>query len=187
MRFTIDTQEVKDRGVSAEIFLSILPLYFGLNITKKTLEEANKLGFNRKDVNGYSISISGKNLLDSVFMCGEYQTSKTTLEYREIAKLLTGLYPRGFKEGTKLSWRGSIIDVADRLRVIEKKSGLSFSKEEYVYATEEYIDSFEDDITFMQILPYFVFKGHIDRDGDSEWHSTLLDILENRRNNETKH
>lgn len=187
MRFTINTDEVKQRGIPAEVFLSVLPLYFGLEVSSKTLEEANHLGFNQKTDDGhYIISIEGRNLLDSVFMCSDYTTNKTHDEYMEIARALTHLYPKGIKPNTNKMWRGSLEDISDRLRVLEKKANIEISLEEAIKATQDYISSFEGDLTFMQILPYFVFKGTIDDDGDALWSSNLLSTIENNREDGNK-
>ena len=55
----------------------------------------------------------------------------------------------------------------------------SFSDDEIVDAAKRYVESFNGQYTYMQVLPYFIFKN-VPVNGMMEEKSQLLSVLENK-------
>lgn len=180
MKFTIDTEKIKKKGIPKEVFFHTLNLYFKNNLNEEVAKEANHLGYNIKTPHEYLISKEGVELVQNVFVDSVNASNKEDLEYEEIAEALVEIFPKGFKAGTKALWRGSISEIAQRLKLLEYKSHTIVSKDKAIKAAIEYVKSFED-LQFMQTLPYFIFKVTKNMEGDIEWASNFLSIVENMK------
>ena len=87
------------------------------------------------------------------------------------------IFPQGCKSGTTYSWRDKTETVAQKLRALVVIHHFSFTKEEALKATKEYVDSFSEDKEKMQLLKYFILKTHNDKSIDS----MFMTIIENNR------
>jgi len=179
MRFTIDTEEVKKRGISRDVFFHILGLYFGVRINEDTGKEANKLGLNVSDMGSYTLSIEGRKLVERVFSASQVAVGKSRDDYKDLAKEMAMLFPVGQRDNSHTPWRGSTEEVADRLLLLDSYAEHRLTKDNVLKATRQYVSSFGDSSYFMQTLPNFIFKSHYSPDGDFEWHSSLLSVMEN--------
>lgn len=177
MKFTIDTEKIKKKGIPKDVFFHVLNLYFRSYIDEEVAKETNHLGYSIKTPQGYVISKEGIEMIQSTFMDSVNSTDKDDSDYEEMAQALIEIFPKGFKSGTKILWGGSVPAIAHRLKLLEYKSHHPISKDKAIQAAIEYVESFEDR-QFMQTLPYFLFKAKRDVDGDIEWTSNFLSILE---------
>lgn len=177
MKFTIDTEEIKKRSIPKEVFFHTLCLYFKSNINDDVRKEANCMGYNIKDINNYTISIGGVNMIEDVFAVSANNKYDET-RYRDIAQAMVKMYPKGFKPGTSAYWVSSILLVEHRLKLLENRAEIELTKEQALQATTEYIESFHDDTHYMQTLPNFILKVVRNAEGDVEWNSNLLSIIE---------
>lgn len=178
MKFTIDTEKIKKKGIPKDVFFHALNLYFRSYIDGDTAKEANHLGYNIKTSHGYVISKEGIEMVQDIFFDSVNSTDKEDKDYEDIAASLIEIFPKGFKSGTNVLWSGSVSAIAHRLKLLEYKAHTSISKDKAIQAAIEYVESF-DDRQFMQTLPYFLFKITRDVEGDIEWTSNFLSILEN--------
>lgn len=178
MRFTIDTDKIKQKDIPKDVFFHILNLYFRSYINDDIALEANHLGYNIKTPHGYVISKEGIEMIQDIFIDSVNSTDKDDAAYEETAQALIEIFPKGFKSGTNILWGGSVPAIAHRLKLLEYKSHHPITKDKAVQAAIEYVESFEDR-QFMQTLPYFIFKAIRNVEGDVEWSSNLLTLLEN--------
>lgn len=89
--------------------------------------------------------------------------------YIDLAKKLQAIYPKGIKQGSTQYWRGNTKWVTDKLKTFVRKYSIS-DPEVIIDATKAYVKRFEDDNTYMHILPYFIEKNGI---------SALGSVIEN--------
>jgi hypothetical protein len=92
---------------------------------------------------------------------------------------LRELYPKGKKEGTTYLWRGSVAEIAKKLKTLVVKYGCKFTKEQAINATKEYVKSFNGNYTKMRLLKYFIVKLDKDFDGNINFVSEMMSIIEN--------
>ena len=88
-------------------------------------------------------------------------SDKNIPEKDKITKLgeaLMNIYPKGKKEGTIYYWRDSITNIVKRLQIFFKRYGNSYTDEQIINATKKYVESFNGDYRYMQLLKYFIFK-----------------------------
>ena len=95
----------------------------------------------------------------------------------ELARRLRDLFPKGIKDGTNNTWRGSEQEIVSKLIKLETKFKLNLDIEECVAATQSYIDSFNGNFRLMQTLKYFILKN-ISVAGELEIKSELLAYLD---------
>ena len=79
--------------------------------------------------------------------------------FEELAEKLRELWPPGEKMG-KYPWRDSVNNLAKRLEMLwkERFAGKTYTVEECLVAARRYLSQFEDDVTYMQTLKYFILK-----------------------------
>ena len=94
-----------------------------------------------------------------------------------LANRLRELFPKGIKEGTNNTWRGSEQDIVAKLIKLETKFKLDLDIEECVTATQHYIDSFNGNFRLMQTLKYFILKN-VNVAGELEIKSELLAYID---------
>lgn len=67
-------------------------------------------------------------------------------------------FPKGLKVGSA-AWRGNDRELSLRMKKFFKLYGNKWSDEQILAATKEYVESFNGDYRFMQILKYFILKS----------------------------
>ena len=94
-----------------------------------------------------------------------------------LANKLRELFPKGIKDGTNNTWRGSEQEIVAKLIKLETKFKLDLDVDSCVAATKSYIDSFNGNYRLMQTLKYFIMKN-INVAGEVEVKSELLAYLD---------
>ena len=94
-----------------------------------------------------------------------------------LANKLRELFPKGIKDGTNNTWRGSEQEIIAKLIKLETKFKLDLDVDSCVAATKSYIDSFNGNYRLMQTLKYFILKN-INVAGEVEIKSELLAYLD---------
>ena len=186
MKFYIDTDECAKLNIPVSTALYLAALYYKETIGRKTFEESlsrglvNFSGYDKfyepKDV---TITQAGVDFVESIFLNSEIKPKANEGDRFEVlANQLRELFPKGRKQGTNLMWRGSTYEVVKKLKTLIKKTGVEFSNEQALEATKRYIQSFNGNYSFMQVLPYFILK-QIPVNGVYEEKSQLLSYMEN--------
>lgn len=106
------------------------------------------------------------------------KSDESPIDYFEIAEAMQEEFPKGRKEGTNYNWRGSTVINAARLKTLVQRYKVVLNKEEVVQATRNYVQSFNGDYRYMQILKYFIFKNE-NKNGSIELESQLMSYIEN--------
>lgn len=194
MKIIIDTDICKVEGYSIAEILYLIALYYGNQINDPIVEKLHKLGlinvnelqedpenFRYKDC---YISINGENLVQTLLFKSKKSTEGKSVKdnkciyYLDIAKAMQKEFPEGKKAGTNYQWRDSSTIIADRLMKLFAKSPITPTKEEIISATKAYVQSFNGNYTYMQLLKYFISKKTL-KGSQYEDSSQLLSYMEN--------
>lgn len=185
MDFHINKEILAKSGISVDMAFYLASIYFDKPYTYNTFDLASKQGlitYNHLD--RYNLPIQpkltreGVELVESIFLNSEFKGNKgiDTDRYDELADKLRELYPKGRKEGTSYLWRDSHATIANKLRTLVKKYNFKFTDEQAIGATLRYIESFNGNYSYMQLLKYFILKK--DKDTGEE-NSQLMSYIEN--------
>ena len=93
-----------------------------------------------------------------------------------VANKMRELFPEGRKPGTTYYWRDSTPIIAKKLKTVVEKFNTQFTEEQALDATRRYVESFNGDYRFMQLLKYFILKT--DR-ATGDIRSDFLSLLQN--------
>jgi len=180
----IDVKECEKLKVPVDTALYIASLYLGKLITPDTFQDVCSRGLiefdgftlKREPINA-RLTPTGANLIESIFLNSEFQLPGSDEDrFDKLAKKMQELFPTGRKPGTKLMWRDSQAIIAKKLKTIAKKYDAKFTDEQALEATKKYVESFNGDYQFMQVLKYFICKRN-NITGDET--SQLLSYIEN--------
>lgn len=123
------------------------------------------------------------NLLKDIFLESNALVIQTADRYELLAAQLREIFPKGRKEGTSYMWRDSNSMIAKRLKALVSKYGDCFTDEQAINATKKYVESFNGNYKFMQLLKYFISKKVVNG-GEVEENSQLLSYIENEGQSE---
>ena len=107
-------------------------------------------------------------------------------EFIKLANELRELYPTGKKEGTTYMWRGTTTEIARKLKTLVVKYKYSFTREQAINATKEYVNSFNGNYRTMRLLKYFILKSEKDADNNINVVSDMMSIIENEGQTDIK-
>lgn len=197
MKFVLDTDVMKVKGYSPAEILYMLSLYCNNPINDAVLTKLHHLGliavkqFEEEPeffsmASCYITDRGGSLIQEVLFNSGkENEKGVTTKDnvydmYFNIAKAMQEIYPSGKKAGTNYQWRDSATIIASRLKKLFENPACKIKpeKEAIVAATKAYVQSFNGNYTYMQLLKYFISKK-ISKDGQWEESSQLLAFIEN--------
>lgn len=181
MKLTIDQTILDKHNISIGEFMI---LYLSANsidikeciesIIKKNLADRNLFS-----ENSIVVSDKVKDLITTIIIDSDKNVIDKDSEFLELANEMRELYPKGKKEGTTYLWRGTTAEVAKKLKTLVVKYGYSFSKEQVLKATKEYVNSFNGNYKRMRLLKYFVLKSEKDADDNVNIISELMSLIEN--------
>lgn len=182
MVITIDTDKIKDSDISIDELLYVTSLYLGYAINSDTFKSLNNRGLivteSFKEGFPYNVSPTKESneLVEHTF--ADMEIRDTVDRFTILADKLRELYPTGRKAGTQLQWRDSTKIISQRLKAFVKRFGDKYSDESIIQATKKYIENFNGNYMYMQVLKYFIMKSSVE-DGMSTTNSQLLSYLDN--------
>lgn len=166
MNITLDTDICKEKGKDVDVILYLLSIYAGTKITVNTFEKARQQGLlkfeqmydPRQPFAPYvSLSQTGEYITESILADkGTKQEERLTV----LANKLREIFPAGKKPGYAYTWRDSTSCIVDRLKKFFLKYG-DFSDEDIIRVTKEYVNSFNGNYQYMQLLKYFIWKNKV--------------------------
>ena len=184
MGFCIDVDECKKENIPVDAALYIAAIYLGTLITPDTFQEVCRRGLieydgfdlTRQPVNA-RLTKSGVELIESIFLNSEFKSEDPGEDkFEDLAIKLREIFPTGKKPGTSLMWRDSTAIITKKLKTLAKKYQCSFTDEQAINAAKKYVESFNGDYRFMQVLKYFICKKDVNT-GDEN--SQLLSYIAN--------
>lgn len=178
MKITINTNILKKHNLSLGEFLLLLIGYYDIdlqtthnNILKKSLAEANVL----KKMN-IVLSNNSKDLIAQILTESSEKVIQSNIDFENLATKLMSLYPEGNKPGTTRPWRGTVGVIAQKLRVLVAVHNFTFTEEEAVNATKDYLASFKELIQHTLSLRSFLLTTK-----HGEVNSMFMTYIENNR------
>lgn len=181
MRLTINQTVLDKYELSVAEFLV---LYLAANsINFKTCME-NLIAKGLADRNLFEdativLSDNVRNLISTIVIESDKNVIDREDEFIELANSLRELYPAGRKEGTTYMWRGTTAEIAKKLKTLVVKYKYSFTKEQAIKATKDYVHSFNGNYKRMRLLKYFILKSEKDADDNVNVISEFMSLIEN--------
>lgn len=166
MKIILNTDVCKKAGKDIDVILYLLSLFSNSPITRNTFEKArmqNLIKFEKsykKDEpfpEYVTINSNGEFIIESIM------ASSNSISDDRITKLadnLRALFPAGKKPGYAYTWRDSTSCIADRLKKFIAKYG-DYNDDDIINATKRYVNSFNGDYKYMQLLKYFIWKNKV--------------------------
>lgn len=181
MRLTIDQSVLDKHGLTISEFMV---LYLSANSVdiKSCMDTLVAKGLANKDLfaeGGIVLSDKVKDLVTTVAIDSDKSVVDKDAEFIELANELRELYPAGRKEGTTYMWRGTTAEIAKKLKTLVVKYKYTFTREQVIKATKEYISSFNGNYKKMRLLKYFILKSEKDADDNVNVISELMTLIEN--------
>lgn len=175
-KVSINKDVLEKNNLSMDEFLVLLLTYNKANIqeVKQSLVEKGLADFSVFD-DDLVISSTTKDLITSITIDSDVKVLSKDKEFRELADKLKELFPKGKKAGTTYMWRDSTAVIARKLKTLVVKYDYQFTEEQAINATKAYVESFNGDYTYMQLLKYFILKSL----PDGEIKSDFMSYIEN--------
>ena len=181
MRLTIDQFVLDKHDLTVEEFMVLYLSANSVNI-KTCMDSLVAKGLADKNLfsNG-SIVVSDKvkELVSTIAIDSDKNVIDKDAEFIELANELRELYPAGRKEGTTYMWRGTTAEIAKKLKTLVVKYKYSFTREQVIRATKEYVSSFNGNYKKMRLLKYFILKSEKDADDNVNVIYELMTLIEN--------
>lgn len=181
MKLTIDQTILDKYNISIGEFMILYLSANSIDIKEciESIIKKNLAGRNLFSENNVVVSDKVKDLITTIIIDSDKNVIDKDSEFLELANEMRELYPKGKKEGTTYLWRGTTAEVAKKLKTLVVKYGYSFSKEQVLKATKEYVNSFNGNYKRMRLLKYFVLKSEKDADDNINIISELMSLIEN--------
>lgn len=181
-----DLDVCKKEGLSVRGFLYILALYYNeyfkdTTAFKETLKKCyiTYWGYDEDNPDRVALTADGYKAVESILLDSEFkEETKKGVNFEALAKKLQEIYPEGKKQGTNYYWRDNINTIVKKLKTMVKKFGDNFTEDQAVEATKRYVQSFNGQYTYMQLLKYFICKNAV-KGGEIEEQSQLMSYIEN--------
>lgn len=128
------------------------------------------------------VSDNTKELIASIIVDSDKTVINKDEEFNDLAEKMRNLFPEGRKAGSTYYWRDSVPVIARKLKTLVAKFGVQLTEDAVLDATQRYINSFNGNYTYMQLLKYFILKTD---KTTGEIRSELMSYLENAGQDET--
>lgn len=181
MRLTIDQTVLDKHDLTISEFMVLYLSANSVNI-KSCMDSLVAKGLADKNLfseGSIVVSDKVKELVSTIAIDSDKSVIDKDAEFIELANELRELYPAGRKEGTTYMWRGTTAEIAKKLKTLVVKYKYSFTKEQVIKATKEYISSFNGNYKKMRLLKYFILKSERDADDNINVISELMTLIEN--------
>ena len=186
MRIVIDDTICNNYDIQLDEFLYLLTLYLNKPITPETIKNVYHKGYivaeeidNAGNITKIRPDLHLFKTISAMLDEAQVEANKKPDDrYISLAERMIALYPTGKKPGTNYMWRDSKSIIAKRLKNLLLKYKVKATDDEIIEATKRYVESFNGDYRYMQLLKYFISKKTA-IDGSVEESSQLMSYLEN--------
>lgn len=187
MKFVIDSDVLAKYNLSVEEYVILIYFYLGnTKLDNRITESLFEKGYLTKNINNTYIA-NNHQLDDILAMSAESLNCKIVRDRcTTLAKTLMEIFPLGNKPGTPYAWRSNKRDVTLKLNKFFKEyedPKNPFTDEQIIEATKRYVESFNGNYTYMQLLKYFISKKDLVK---GEEKSELASYIENAGQEETQ-
>lgn len=185
MKLCISKKILDKHNLSIEEFMLLYLNYKDYNLKELNNSIINKGYASPNVMTNYKLALSDNDIsfINSIIADSSEIVEPKLSRFDALADKLRELYPKGKKDGTDYYWRDSRSIISDRLKKLVAKYGVEFTDEQAITATKNYVDSFNGDYKYMQLLKYFISKNKATGEG-AEINSQLLAYIENNGQSE---
>ena len=178
MNISVSERVLEKYGITLDEFLVLYLCSREVNIREvvHSLIDKDLVDRDLKDDTSAVVSDNAKDFIASVLIDSAGVILNKDSDFCDLANKMREIYPAGRKPGTTYYWRDSTEVIAKKLKTLVTKFDISFTEEAALNATKRYIESFNGDTRFMQLLKYFILKT--DR-VTGEIQSEFLSLLQN--------
>ena len=182
MKFTIDKEACSKNGMSLGEILALIAISNDVDIGKSTSILVST-GLVTSAGSGSKLRLTKKGIesLNNTIIDSASSDKDEDERLETLANKLRELYPAGRKEGTSYMWRGTTAEIVRKLKTLQLKYKFTFTDEQAIKATSEYIKAFNGNYRFMQLLKYVMLKTARDEDGNIEVKSEFMSLIENEK------
>lgn len=179
MKITINTDVLNREHLTMGEYLVLLLGFYDVDYLRccSSLSKKDKASTNVFDNTSIVLSDNSRNLVAKILVESSDKVIDSNIDFEGLATKLQAIYPEGNKPGTTYSWRGTVEDIAQKLRTLVALYGFTFTEEEALKATEEYVKSYDKAEKHRRLLKYFILKTN-----SGEISSMFMTIIENNRN-----
>lgn len=181
MKHTISDEVLAQHGLTLPEYLLLLFNARGGDV-RECIESLSHKGWGVKDLfddTKLVLSDNTRTKVGFVLLDSDERVETKEQEFNDLADKLREIFPKGRKAGTTHSWRGSTMDVANKLKSLVVKYGCTFTEEEAIEATKAYVAAFNGDYKYMKVLKYFILKTPT-VNGQVEVQSDLMSYIQNK-------
>lgn len=173
MTITISDEVCSKYGLTMAEVLALTIVKSGADVPSlfANLEEKKALV---KDMFGkYLVTMGYDERMSSVLLDSDkYRQPEDRIE--QLALKMMAMFPAQKKAGSSQYFRGNRKDVTLRLKKFFKLYGNTYTDEQILAATKQYVDSFNGNYTYMRVLKYFIWKD--ERKIDSEGNTYVSEV-----------
>lgn len=180
MIYTIDEELCKKNDISLNALLLLLLIKNGadINTLLKDLEISEAI---IKENDTFLITSRWDDLISNILLSKDKSVpAEDTL--LNLTNSLMQIFPKGKKQGTCHYFRGNRKDILLRLKKFFKLYG-KYTDKQILEASKKYVESFNEDYSYMRVLKYFIWKDEIKTDSDGNKYvsetSDLANWIEN--------
>jgi hypothetical protein len=187
MKLTINTDTLEKHNLSLSQFVVLLTSYFNLDYGKSQEELEAKGMVQRNLFRDFPPVISNniKNLVAQIIIDSDDKMLSCPIkDFDALAEKLMECFPEGIKAGKTYPWRGDKETVSLKLKTLVTKYDFSFTEEEAIAATKEYVNAFQPPYAYMHTIRNFLLYVKQEENGRYEIESQFMSIIENNRNKE---
>jgi hypothetical protein len=178
MTITVNDKILEQYNLSVEEFLLLYICSKEYNL-KELLDIIIAKGYADKDLydsNRAVVSNAIKEVISTVIIDSDKAVIGKDSDFLRVANKLREIFPKGRKDGTTYMWRDSTAVIAKKLKTLVAKYEFEFTEEDAIDATKRYVESFNGNYRYMQLLKYFILKT--DMNGDIK--SDFMSLIENK-------
>ena len=182
MKLTVDSKACEKNNLTFNEFivLYINAKKINLQETMNSIVQKGIAGKDLFDESALILSSKTKQLIDKVILDSDITVQNNSERIKALAKTLQEIYISGKKDGTQDYFKGSSSEIEQKLKRFFMEYG-EFTDEQIINATKRYVESFNGNYKFAQLLKYFISKKV-----DGERGSRLLSYIENDGQKDTQ-
>ena len=159
MKITIDEDICKKYKITVSEVLMILLIKFETNILELGEQMmATEMIVPHDIIDGrYLVTQRWNDVVENIILDSDkYKQPIDRLD--QLVTQLQKIFPEGKKEGTSQYWRGNKREISLRLKKFFKLYDNTYTDEQILTATKNYVEGFNGRYNYMRVLKYFIWK-----------------------------
>lgn len=159
MKITIDEGICEKNGIEVGELLMVLIIKLGDNVSELCTQMLNKeIIVTDNNISGnYLITQRWSDVAETVLLDSD-KDRQSVDRLENLVIQLQAIFPEGKKEGTSQYWRGNKREILLRLKKFFKLYDNTYTDEQILNATKNYVTNFNGNYNYMRVLKYFIWK-----------------------------